>query len=266
MPRIVVGILALALMALEEVLFQSFLKKGLIFRNFRLAENTGATEERGAGVLERLRVVQLVCIVTLLILLDTNRNHLLTHIPGQMAMTATLLQLARMLGRQVLRHWSVLGEIQVLQGVFLLLSLAVPLGSGNPGGSNWFTLYSLGLVVFRAMNAIALAFSITYASRACFRENSRLFQSNPPMAFSDHWAGKASSAALPFALASPAAMFLGNIGSPASRVRTLTAAAAALITWAAFRPRKAHHPRAHLMIVFTTAILLYVTLSGIPGD
>ncbi len=256
----------MALLALEEVLFQSFLKKGLLFRNFRFAEEAGAGEERGSEVLERLRVVQLVCLVIILILLDTNQNRLLTHIPGQMAMTATVLQLARMLGRQVLRHWSVLGEIQVLQGVFLLLCMVLPLGGVPTGGNNWFTLYSLGLVVFRAMNAVALAFSITYASRAYFRENSSLFRSNPPMAFSDHWAGRVSSAALPFALASLAAMFLGNIGSPGSRIRAASAAALALIAWAAFRTRKAHHPAAHLLTGLTTLALFYVTLSGIPGD
>jgi hypothetical protein len=256
----------MALLALEEVLFQSFLKRGLILRNFRLAEDSGAGEDRGSVTLERLRVLQLVSLVIILILLDTNQNRLLTHIPGQMAMTATVLQLARMLGRQVLRHWSVLGEIQVLQGIFLFLCLVLPLGDSHPQGNNWFTLYSLGLVVFRAMNAVALAFTITYASRAYFRENSSLFRSNPPMAFSDHWAGKASAAALPFAVASLAAMYLGNIGSPVSRVRTATASALALIAWTAFRTRKAHHPVAHLLTGLTTLALFYVTLSGIPGD
>jgi hypothetical protein len=159
-----------------------------------------------------------------------------------MAMTATVLQLARMLGRQVLRHWSVLGEIQVLQGVFLLLCMVLPLGGVPTGGNNWFTLYSLGLVGFRAMNAVARAFSITYASRAYFRENSSLFRSNPPMAFSDHWAGRVSSAALPFALASLAPCFWKH-RSPGSRIRAASAAALALIAWAAFRTRKAHHPR-----------------------
>lgn len=265
MPYTITGLIVLVLLALEETLFQSLFRRGVIRSAFQTSGDRSDPEIRGLRMLERLRVIQLAGLAVVLVQIDTTTHRLLPNVSGQMAMTATALQLFRMLGRQVLRHWSVLGEIQIFQTVFIILSLVIsPSGSGVPG-SNWFTAFSLGLVFFRAFAATALAFSVTYASRALFHEDSRMFRSNPPMAFSDYWAGRVCSACIPFALISVGAMYAGGIGSPSFRIHLMASAVLVLTTWGVFRSRKPHHPAAHVLIALSTLALLYSTLSGFPG-
>jgi hypothetical protein len=265
MPHTIAGIIVLLLLALEEVLFQSLIRKGVIRNAFLAPDARSEAESRGLRMLERLRVVQLAGIALMLVQLDTTTHRLLPNVSGQMAMTAMALQLFRMLGRQVLRHWSVLGEMQVFQSIFIILSLLKsPAGSGLPG-NNWFTAFSLGMVFFRALGATALAFSVTYAARALFRENSSVFKSNPPMAFSDYWAGRVCAASIPFALLSVGAMFAGGIGGLSFRVHLIVSALLVVATWMVFRARKPHHPAAHILTALSTLALLYATLSGFPG-
>lgn len=265
MPHTIAGIFVLILLALEEVLFQSLIRKGVIRNALQVPDERSEAESRGLRVLERLRMVQLAGLVLMLVQLDTTTHRLLPNVSGQMAMTAMALQLFRMLGRQVLRYWSVLGEMQVFQSIFIILSLLKsPVGSGLPG-SNWFTAFSLGTVFFRALGATALAFSVTYAARALFREDSSMFKSNPPMAFSDYWAGRVCTACIPFALISVGSMFAGGIGSPSFRVHLIASVVLVLGTWVVFRFRKPHHPAAHVLTALSTLALLYSTLSGFPG-
>ncbi len=265
MPHTIAGIFVLILLALEEVLFQSLIRKGVIRNALQVPDERSEAESRGLRVLERLRMVQLAGLVLMLVQLDTTTHRLLPNVSGQMAMTAMALQLFRMLGRQVLRYWSVLGEMQVFQSIFIILSLLKsPAGSGLTG-SNWFTAFSLGTVFFRALGATALAFSVTYAARALFREDSSMFKSNPPMAFSDYWAGRVCTACIPFALISVGSMFAGGIGSPSFRVHLIASVVLVLGTWVVFRFRKSHHPAAHVLTALSTLALLFSTLSGFPG-
>ncbi|MFO7626565.1 MAG: hypothetical protein R6V62_04840 [Candidatus Fermentibacteraceae bacterium] len=265
MPHMIAGILVLILLALEEVLFQSLIRRGVIRKALLAPEDRSDAEISGLRMLERLRMVQLAGLALLLVQLDTTTHRLLPNVSGQMAMTAMALQLFRMLGRQVLRHWSVLGEMQVFQSVFIILSLLrSPAGSGVPG-SNWFTAFSLGLVFLRALNATALAFSVTYAARALFRENSSMFKSNPPMAFSDYWAGRVCTACIPFALIAVGAMFAGGIGDLSFRLHLIVSVLLVIATCVVFGVKKPHHPAAHVLIALSTLALLYSTLSGFPG-
>lgn len=265
MPYTIAGIVVLLLLALEEVIFQSFIRRGVIRSAFQTSEDRSEAEGRGLRMLERLRVLQLAGLALVLVQLDSTTHRLLPNVSGQMAMTAMALQLFRMLGRQVLRHWSVLGEMQILQSVFIIICIVKsPSGSGVPD-SNWFAVFSLGLVLFRALGATALAFSVTYASRALFSEDSNMFKSNPPMAFSDYWAGRVCSACIPFALISVGAMFAGGIGSTSFRVHLVVSVILVMITWVLFRFRRPHHPAAHVLTALSTIALLYSTLSGFPG-
>ncbi len=267
MPDIITGIVALMLLALEEILFQSMIKRGVIRRTFSSEEARSPGEIRGSKTLERVRLFQLITLTVMLVFLDTTTPRLLLQVPGQLAMTATALQLIRMLGRQVLRHWSVLGEIQIFQAFFLMLSLfRLRMAVSASPASNWFTLLSLSMVFFRALNATALAFSVTYAVRALLPEGSPLFRSNPPMAFSDYWAGRTCSASIPFALAALATMFLGGIGENAFRLHLAVSVFLVIITWAVFKTRKPHHPAAHVLTAVSALSLLYSTLSGFPID
>jgi len=265
MPHTIAGVLVLVLLALEEVLFQSLIRRGVIRNALQVPDDRSDAESRGLRMLERLRVVQLAGLALMLVQLDTTTHRLLPNVPGQMAMTAMALQLFRMLGRQVLRHWSVLGEMQVFQSIFIILSLLKsPAGSVVPG-SNWFTAFSLGLVFYRALGATALAFSVTYAARAIFREGSSMFKSNPPMAFSDYWAGRVCTACIPFAIVSVGAMLAGGTGSPSFRVHLMASVALVLGTWVIFRFKRPHHPAAHVLMTLSNLALLYSTLSGFPG-
>jgi hypothetical protein len=265
MPHTIAGIIVLTLLALEEIIFQSLIRRGVIRSAFQTSEDRSEAEGRGLRMLERLRVVQLAGLAVMLVQLDTTAHRLLPNVSGQMAMTAMALQLFRMLGRQVLRHWSVLGEMQVFQAVFIVLSLLKsPAGSGVPG-NNWFTAFSLGMVLFRALGATALAFSVTYAARALFKEDSSMFKSNPPMAFSDYWAGRVCSACIPFALISVGAMFAGGTGDPSFRVHLIASVVIVLVTCVVFRGKRPHHPAAHVLTALSTLTLLYSTLSGFPG-
>lgn len=265
MPHTITGIIVLILLALEEIFFQSLIRRGVIRNALQAPDDRSDAEARGLRMLERLRVVQLAGLAIVLVQLDTTTHRLLPNVSGQMAMTAMALQLFRMLGRQVLRHWSVLGEMQVFQSVFIMLSLLKsPAGSGLPG-NNWFTAFSLGMVFFRALGATALAFSVTYAARALFKEDSSVYKSNPPMAFSDYWAGRVCTACIPFALLAVGAMFAGGIGDPSFRIHLMASVAIVLGTWVVFRFRKPHHPAAHVLTALSTLALLYSTLSGFPG-
>lgn len=263
--RAVTGILVLILLALEELLFQSFLKKGRICRSFCDSENAGTLGTQETKVLERIRLAQLLCLVALVFPLHSSADHLLFQAPGQMMLTALALQLIRTMGRRVLRHWSVLGEIVVIQAIFLVLGITISTGSGALPQGNWVTLLAIGTVFMKALNATALAFSITYASRGLFREGSRMFQSNPPMAFSDYWAGRVCSAAVPFALFSLAALWAGKAGTNRFQFLLCLSVALLLAAWTAFRFRRAHHPSAHAMIALSNLVLLTATLSGFSG-
>lgn len=265
MPHTIAGIFVLVLLALEEVLFQSLIRRGVIRSALQAPDDRSIAETRGLRMLERLRVVQLMGLALLLVQMDTTTHRLLPNVSGQMAMTAMALQLFRMLGRQVLRHWSVLGEMQIFQAIFIILSLLrSPAETGAPG-NNWFTAFSIGMVVFRALGATALAFSVTYAARALFKENSKMFKNNPPMAFSDYWAGRVCTACLPFALISVGSMFAGGIGGFPFRVHLMVSVLLVLVTWVVFRFRRPHHPAAHVLTALSTLALLYSTLSGFPG-
>lgn len=265
MPYTIAGIIVLILLALEEVLFQSLIRRGTIRNALQVPDDRSYAESSGLRMLERLRVVQLAGLALMLVQMDTTTHRLLPNVSGQLAMTGMALQLFRMLGRQVLRHWSVLGEMQVFQSIFIILSLLKsPVGSGLPG-NNWFTAFSLGMVFFRALGATALAFSVTYAVRALFREDSGVFRSNPPMAFSDYWAGRVCTASIPFALISVGAMFAGGIGGLSFRVQLISSVLLVIATWVVFRKKKPHHPAAHVLTALSTLALLYSTLSGFPG-
>lgn len=265
MPHTIAGMIVLALLALEEVIFQSLIRRGVIRSAFQTSEDRSEAEGRGLRMLERLRVIQLAGLAVMLVQLDTTAHRLLPNVSGQMAMTAMALQLFRMLGRQVLRHWSVLGEMQVFQAVFIILSLLrSPAGSGVPG-NNWFTAFSLGMVFFRALGATALAFSTTYAARALFKEDSSVYKSNPPMAFSDYWAGRVCTACMPFALIAAGAMFAGGFGDPSFRIHLIASVVIVLFTWVVFRIKRPHHPAAHVLTALSSLALLHSTLSGFPG-
>lgn len=266
MYRIITGTLVLMLLALEELLFQSLLKKGKICRSFCGTEDGAGVGSSGAKVLGRIRLAQLLVLAAMIFPIHTSSHRQYFLFPGQMIMTAAALQLIRMMGRQVLRHWSVLGEIQVFQAFFLVLGITItPVVSGYPSG-NWVTLLAIGMVFFKALNATALAFSVTYASRGLFSEASPLFQSNPPMAFSDYWAGRICSAAIPLSLGCLATMLVGNIGNAPFRVLFSSSVGLLLASWVTFRFKRAHHPAAHVFIAVSNLLLLAATLFGFAGD
>jgi len=102
-------------------------------------------------------------------------------------------------------------------------------------------------------------------ARAIFREGSSMFKSNPPMAFSDYWAGRVCTACIPFAIVSVGAMLAGGTGSPSFRVHLMASVALVLGTWVIFRFKRPHHPAAHVLMTLSNLALLYSTLSGFPG-
>jgi hypothetical protein len=259
-PRLIIGAFVLILMGLEEFFFQSFLRRGSLRHSFLSEESDTSDEGRSRRFLEHLRTAQLTGLAVLLFLLDAPEFRLVTHFTGQMVMTVTMLQLVRMLGRNVLRNWSVLGEIQVFQAAMLVAAILVsPKTAGTHTGHGWFGVFSLGLVLFRTLNATALAFSVTYAARLFAREGGRIYHANPPLAFSDQWARRVTAVCLPPALLSAAVVNIRNVGGLPFSILLHSSVLFTISAWVVFRNRRPHHPAAHLLTALTALTILIAT-------
>lgn len=181
------GVLALAAFAMEEVAHQRGIRRGI------LPEDPTA-DETAKQKLDHFDVLRLLELLFLVLLMSTAAGN-----PGGPHGQATIvlsgLQTARLFGRRVLSRWSVLGVLQALEILILALVILLPLHPdtiAKPPLTAASLMALSGTLAYGILISICTAFSISYWVKFFSRENSRAYDSFPPLADSGNWSVKFS--------------------------------------------------------------------------
>ncbi|MBN1433702.1 hypothetical protein JW921_03010 [Candidatus Fermentibacterales bacterium] len=126
---------------------------------------------------------------------------------GQLASLLLLLQLLRLLGRSVIRRWTIWINMEILEVGFLVALLL----RGHPSGeivtaspeTGWAWAPGLSSVFAAAGLAVASCFAITYLMRRAVPTRSHFFEELPSMALSLEWMARMAAISLPFAILTP---------------------------------------------------------------
>ncbi len=179
-------LLVLALFLLEELFHRHLGKSG------RLHSKPSKNDFIQSNF-DRFDLVRLFELLLFGILLSTPAGNVkIGH--GQLASILVGLQIARLFGRRILRRWSVLGVLQLVEIFFILSILLIPLKENlHIFQLNPLTVTTLASgILFGILTAMSTTFSISYAVRLFSKESSKLYNKFPPLVNSEEWAYKFS--------------------------------------------------------------------------
>jgi len=265
-------ITAAALLALEEALYR--LRRGSPDRKADLAgswtDAPGSSIGRPALIMRWVRIAQLVSFSIIFAIVATSTGFgILLTVSGQLAGLLLLLQMARILTRKVINQYAVLLAATILQALLLVLLIIVGLNAGgqlipSDRSMDWLMSALAFSVLFQL--SVAFSFSCTYSIRCFSTESSSLYESMPPLAFSEYWTRRLVRTA---ACTSVLTMFLQSLlfvftGYPIGSVILQVILVSILITALyGFRDRtKLHHPVAMTLTILAWVLSMVWVLAG----